>query len=139
MPKHARCSKAHATAGEIDDLARAWGPGCGQESRPPSGRMLVFGLLSKAARRGTTWHGSRAGQGPVMDLEEQAITAMLGRLSADDLAVLHQDILRQLAETETLNMDAAIPLYGLLASLQGTKPDPGLRITGDLATSWLQI
>ena len=116
-------SKAHATAGEIDDLARAWGPGGGKNLARRQAAVLVFDrLLSKAARRGTQHGmGHGAGQGPVMDLEEQAITAMLGRLSADDLAVLHQDILRQLAETETLNMDAAIPLYGLLARLAGHK------------------
>ena len=118
------------------------GAGGGRNLARRQAAVLVFDrLLSKAARRGTQHGmGHGAGQGPVMDLEEQAITAMLGRLSADDLAVLHQDILRQLAETETLNMDAAIPLYGLLARLAGHKTRPsGLRITGDLATSWLQI
>ena len=116
-------SKAHAGAGEIDDLARAWGPGGGRNLARRQAALLVFGrLLSSAARRGAQQNtGHDAGQGPTMDLEEQAISAMLGRLSGDDLATLHQDILRQLAETETLNMDAAIPLYALLARLTGHK------------------
>ena len=104
----------------LDDLARSWGPGGGRNLVRRQAASLVFDrLLTLAARRSAS-----AVQGmnrPMMDLEEKAIMAILDRVHGHDLAALHQTLVKQLAETETLNLDAAIPIYAVLAKLAGVK------------------
>lgn len=103
----------------LDELARQWGPGGGRnQTRRQAGVLVLDRLLSLAVRRAVQ---SRQDDQPSMDLEENAVQAILQRVSAPQLAGLHQDIFRQLSETESLNLDAAIPIYALLTQLGGCK------------------
>lgn len=107
-----------STPQTIDDLARGWGAGGTRNQPKRQAALSIFDrLLARAARQAAGM--PRPANEPTMDLEEQAITAIIGRVNADDLASLHQTILKQMVEAETLNLDAAIPLYALINRLCG--------------------
>ena len=86
--------------------------------------VLVSTAFCRRQRGGVpTWHGSRSRAGAGMDLEEQAITAMLGRLSADDLAVLHQVYCANWRKPKPSIWMLPFLYAGCWHVLQGAKPD----------------
>lgn len=113
-------SGGRASVQAIDQIARQWGAGGARNQPKRQAAVLMFDrLLTRAARLAAGMAHPK--DEPVMDLEEGAITAINTRINADTLAGLHQSILKQMAEAETLNLDAAIPLYAMLNRLCGNR------------------
>jgi DNA polymerase-3 subunit delta' len=111
-------SASQSGAQAVDEMARQWGAGGAKNHSRRQTAMLVFDrLLARAARYAGGM--ARNADEPTMDLEEQAVAAINARINADEIAAMHQTILKQLTEAETLNLDAAVPLYAMINRLCG--------------------
>jgi DNA polymerase-3 subunit delta' len=101
---------------QLDALSAQWGAGgVKNAARRQLARHLFDRLLVRAART-ATGISPEAGQ-PRLDIEDQAISRLTNRISAHDLTEIRQDMLSDLYEAETLNLDAAPILFTALSRM----------------------
>lgn len=99
----------------MDALSVQWGAGGGTNAAKRQSAKLVFDrLLTLAVRRAA---GIAPGQGARLDIEDQAIARITGRLDAETLTGLHQQLISDSDEAERLNLDQAVLYYRLMQRL----------------------
>ena len=116
-------SKQNLSALELDQLSSQWGAGGAKNAaRRQLARLMLDRLLTRAAR--TAAVGVREGiaatadEQPRMDIEEDAISQLAGRHSANHLAETHAAILSDLHYAERVNLDVAHVIYQAFEKLR---------------------
>lgn len=109
-------ASAKASALSLDDVAQLWGQGGAKNIARRSMMRLLFDRLARlSAQRAAGYTPSSQQAG--LDLENQAIQAITGRVSAPQLAEIQQNMMRKIDEAERLNLDLAITAHEFLSEL----------------------
>jgi len=100
----------------LDDLAQQWGQGGARNAARRIMMRLLFNRLARMSALLAAGYPS-APEKPGLDIENQAIAAITGRLSAGKLAEIHQEMMASMEETERLNLDMTLVVQGVLSRL----------------------
>ena len=116
-------SKGNLSALELDQLSSQWGAGGAKNAaRRQLARLMLDRLLTRAARYAVSGSSeaiaASAQPMPRMDIEEDAISTLAKRHSANHLAELHANILTDLNYAERVNLDMAHVIYQAFEKLR---------------------
>jgi DNA polymerase-3 subunit delta' len=109
-------ASANASPLALDDVAQQWGQGGARNSARRAIMRLFFDRLARlSARKAAGYFDNSLHAG--LDIENQAIEAITGRVPAPKLAELQQDMLRKTDEAKRLNLDLSVVAHEFLSEL----------------------
>lgn len=110
-------SQGNVDMKDIDALAAQWGAGGAKNAdRRQLARLMMDRLLTRAARQ-SAGNTAALTSLPSLDIEEKAITALLGKHSANELAELHSALLSDLDYADRVNLDVGQVMFNAFAKL----------------------